>query len=473
MPRLTGFPHVPIPGARPFPLLGHLPRVLQFLADPIAMLRSLRRFGDVAAVAEGSPALVCVFGAERNREVLSDPTGFRHDEDFIRGREGSPLGRMKKVVIAINGEEHKRHRRLMMPAFSRAALDGYAQDIVRVTEAMVERWPFGGTADLDVLLRELALCVAVRTLFGLDALAGATELGELGADFVVALASPLAIVAPYDLPGTPYRRAMRLAGRLMEQLERLVAEKRRRTEAEHDALALLLRAVDDDGQRFTDGELLAETVTLFIAGHETTAKALTWTMFLLERHPEVLAGVEDEISSVLGGRSVTPADIPRMPLVDRVLKESMRILAPVPLLFLRVASAPMPLGRFTLPEGANVVVSPYATHHDPELYPDPTRFLPSRWETLEPSVVEYLPFGAGPRACAGALFAQQALRLMLPTLLQRTRIAVRRGARIDRWTRANILMPRHGIPVLVERSHRRRRLPEPVTGDIHEMVALS
>jgi cytochrome P450 len=338
---------------------------------------------------------------------------------------------------------------------------------------MVERWPRGEVVDLDAKLRDLAMCVAVRSLFGLDVLGGSTELGEIAAELLDALTSPLAILLRYDLPRTPYRRALRLGDRLLEGLERLVAEKRARAEIEKDALALLLRAADDDGAGFSDDELFSEAVTLFVAGHETTAKTLSWTMFLLERHPAVLAEVLEEIDGVLGGRSMTAADIPRMPILDRVIKESMRVLAPVPILFLRVPSSEMALGRFTLPKGANVVISPYAMHHDPELYPEPRRFRPERWEGLRPSAYEYMPFGAGPRVCVGAAFAQQALRLIMPTVLQRVRVAVRRDARIDRLTRGNILMPRHGIAARIEAPHRQRLVPEPVRGDVHEMVVLA
>lgn len=473
MPKLIGLPSVPVPGPRPLPIprIGHLPRVFRFLDDPIAVLTELRPQGDVVGVCGGSPALVCAFGAERNREVLSNPDGYRHDEGFIDGPPGSSLGRISQVLVGINGDVHKRHRRLMAPAFAKTVLEGYSDEIVKVSEGIVERWPRGEVIDLDARLRDLALCVAVRSLFGLDVLRGATELGELASGLLDALTSPLSIFLPYDLPKTPFRRALRLGDRLLARLEQLVAEKRRRTEPEHDALALLLRA-EEGGDGLRGDDLLAEVVTLFVAGHETTAKTLSWTMFLLERHPAVLADVLDEIDGVLGGRSMTAADIPRLPLVDRVIKESMRVLSPVPILFLRVPSKALPLGRFTLPKGANVVLSPYATHHDPELYPEPRRFAPERWETLRPSPYEYMPFGAGARICIGAAFAQQALRLMVPTLLQRVRIAVTRDARIDRLVRGNILMPRHGISARIEAPHRRRLVPEPVKGDVHEMVAL-
>jgi cytochrome P450 len=472
MPKITGFPSVPIPGPAPIPVLGHVPRMIKFFDDPIGAFAELRKYGDIVSVARGTPAMVCVFGAELNREVLSNPTVFEHDEDFVTGREGSALARMSKVLVNINGELHKRHRKLMMPAFAKSSLDAYAEEIVKVTEGTIARWPVGEVVDLDVLLRDLAMAMAVRTLFGLDVLGGAPRLGELAAGLIEAMTQPATILLPYDLPGTPYRRAMRQAEIVLAELERLIERKRKESEIGNDALGLMLHAVDDEGSKFTDAELVAETVTLFIAGHETTAKALTWTMFLLERHPDVLADVLDEIDGVLGGRSMSAADIPNLPLVDRVIKESMRVLPPVPILFLRVPTSDTPLGRFTLPKGSNVVVSPYTTHHDPALYPHPERFMPERWEGLRPTPFEYMPFGAGPRICIGAAFAQQALRLMIPTLLQRVRIAVVRGHDVSRFTRANILLPRNGLKVYLQGPHRRRLTVEPVCGDIREMVEL-
>lgn len=469
MPKLTGFPNVPIPGPSPFPLLGHVPRVFQFLDDPIAGVTALREYGEVAAVARHNPALVCVFGPERIREVLSNPTDFKHDEDFIKAPVGSPLARATKVLVNINGDLHKRHRRLMMPAFAKSALEGYAAETVQVTETMLARWPIGEVADLHALLHEIALCVAIRSLFGLDVSAGATELGDLAVAFTDRLTSPINILLPIDLPGSPFRRLQRLAGRLLGSLEGLI-EQKRRDGASNDALSLLLCAVDDDGTTFNDDELMSEVLTLFIAGHETTANALSWTMFLLERHPEVLAEVLAEIDGVLAGRSVSPADIPRMPLLDRVIKESMRVLPPVPVLFFRVPSHEMPLGPFTLPKGTNVVVSPYAAHHDPELYPEPKRFRPERWESIKPPPWEYLPFGAGPRICIGASFAQQTVRLILATVLQRVRVSIVRDAKIARLVRGNILMLRHGIPARLHAPHRDRLPVEPVRGNVHEMV---
>lgn len=473
MPKLTGFAHVPIPGPAPIPLLGHIPRVFQFLADPLAALRALREYGDVAAVSRGNPALVVAYGPDRNREVLANPGGFRHDEELITGPPGSSLDKMSKVIININGELHKRHRKLMAPAFSKAALDRYAADIVRIGEATLERWPVGRVGDLDRLASDLALRVALRSLFGLEVMGELDELGRLAVEFTELISTPLTVLLPYDLPGAPYRKA-RIKGELvMRAMQELIDRKRASGKIEDDALSLLIHATDDEAGSLTNDELLSEAVTLFIAGHETTAKTLSWTMFLLERHPKILAELLEELDGVLAGRSVGVEDLPNLPLLDRVLKEGMRTLSPVPTVFLRVPSQSLPLGRFVLPKGANVVISPFMTHHDPLIYSQPGRFDPERWTRLKPTPFEYLPFGAGPRMCIGAAFAQQALRLLLATILQRVRFSVVRGADISQLIRTNILLAKHGIPAHIQAPHRRTLKVEPIKGNIAELVELA
>jgi cytochrome P450 len=472
MPKLSGFPPAHIPGPAPVPVLGSLPGIIKFFRDPVETVMRLRSLGDVVAVVRNNPALVCAFGFELNREVLGNAGVFRHDEDFIQAREGSPLSRFSKTMISMNGDAVMRRRRLVTPAFTKQALDGYGDEIVKVAEGMVARWPVGQVTNLDALLRDLALCAAVRCLFGLDVLAGATEIGDATTSLLATLTSPLTILLPHDVPGTPHRRAQQIAGRLLGHVEKLIEEKRRGAPGS-DALALLVHATDVDEEiGFTNDELVAETVNLLVAGYETTAKALSWTMFLLERHPTVLGEVFEEIDAVLGGRSIALDDLPRMPSMDRVIKESMRLFPPLSVLFTRVPAADCQLGGIDVPKGANVVISPYITHREPGFYTAPQRFLPERWERLTPTHYEYMPFGAGPRMCIGAVFAQQALRLILPTVLQRVRFTLVPNAKIDRMAHLNILMLRHGLPVELQAPHRRRLPLGPVRGNVHQMVEL-
>ncbi len=473
MPQLFGFPPQSLPGPKPFPVVGVPRRLFQFLDDPVGVIFGLRAYGDVVGVIGNNPAIVAVFGGERVREVLTNSALFQHDETVFGGPEGSQLRKLKHTMVAVNLDVHRRHRRLMLPAFQRAALDGYATDIATVTAALLDRWPVGQEARVDTLTRELALCVAVRCFYGMDVVGGATELGHLAAELVETLTSPLTILAPINLPGMPYRKAVNLADVLLGKLNALVEEKRARGPGDRDALSLLVHSVDDDGSRLSDDELLAEATTLFIAGHETIAMTLAWTLFLLERHPHELSRVLDEIEGTVGERAPTPADLPSMPVMERVIKESMRIIAAVPMLFLRACAAEAKLGDHVLPPKANVIVSPLAAHHDARVYPEPRRFLPDRWLDFSPPPYTYLPFGGGQRICLGAMFASQALRIILPMILRRYRLTLRDGAPISRLTRANIMLFKHGLPMQVETFDRRTRALGKVEGDIHELLDLT
>ncbi|HMV34056.1 MAG TPA: cytochrome P450 [Gemmatimonadales bacterium] len=472
MPRLFGFEPVALPGPRVAPLVGTPLQLYRFLDDPVGVILSLRRYGDVVGVIGGSPALVAVFGADNIKEVLSNPARFPNDEAVFTGPPGSELDKFRNALIAVNGDVHRRHRRLMQPAFQRAALDGYAAELTRVAAAMLDRWPTGAGVRVDTLTRELALCVAVRCFYGMDVLGGATELGHLAAELVETLTSPFTILTPFNVPGLPYHRAVTLADTLMRRLADLVEAKRQRGPGERDALSLLVHS-EVDGQRLSADELLAEALTLFVAGHETIAMTMAWTLFLLERHPDELARVLDEIEATVGESPPTPADLARMPVMDRVIQESMRVLSSVPTLFFRVCGEDTTVGGVRLPAGANLVVSPLAQHHDERLYPEPRRFRPDRWIDLNPGPYGYLPFGAGPRTCVGATFAQQALRILTPMILRRYRFQLASGAEVSRLTRANILLFRHGLTMDVEPFDRQARPLRPLRGDVTDLVDLS
>lgn len=472
MPHFFGLGRVEIRGPRALPGIGAARRLFELLDDPVGVVLRLRELGEVVALIDRSPAVVCAFGAERNREVLADPGVFRHDEALFRGPPGSAMDKMRFSTVTINGDLHRRHRKLMQPAFQRSALDGYAGDIVAVTRVMLGRWPIGQVGRVDVLCRDAAMAMAMRCLYGLDVSEEARALGHLAAAWVDTVTAPTTILVPFDLPGTGFRRALRLGEAVVGRLRGLIEQRRGGDDGGRDAMALLLRARDDEGRPLSDDELVAEAASLFVAGHETTAMTLTWTLFLLERHPEVEAALRGEVEAALAGRDPGPEDAVKMPLLDRVVKESMRLLSSVPLLFFRVCAEATTVGGFALPRGANVLLSPLATHRDPAIFPEPRRFLPERWLGAAPSPYAYLPFGAGPRTCLGMLFAERALRLMLPMILQRFRLSIPAGTRIDRLTRGNILRPRRGLPMRVEPASAPARPRGPIGGDLGELVEL-
>lgn len=473
MPQLFGFDSIPIPGPRAIPFLGLPIRLYKFLDDPLGAILALREHGQVASLVADNPAIVVALGPERVREVLSNPDIFRHDETLFRGPKGSYLDKLRLTIVSVNGDVHKRHRRLMMPAFQRSALEAYAEDVTTVTEHMLSRWPSEGEVRADSLVRELALCIAVKCFYGMDVTQGATGLGHLAAEMVEILTDPFTILTPFDLPGFPYHQAVVKAEALLKKLESLVEEKRRQGPGGRDALSLLVHSVSEDGSRLSDDELLAEASTLFIAGHETIAMTIAWTLFLLERHPPILSRLLDEIEATVDLTPPKPSDFARMPFTERVIRESMRILPSVPTLFMRACAQEVQVGDIRLPPFANVVVSPLVAHHDPNVWPEPRRFNPDRWIELTPASYTYLPYGGGPRTCLGAMFASQALKIVLPMILRRFRFHVMEGADISRLTRANILLFKYGLPMRFEPYHRNLRTPAPIRGDIHQLVELA
>lgn len=473
MPRLTGFAPASVRGPRALPFVGVHLNALRLLADPIGQMMDLHsRFGDVAAIVDGSPAVVCAFGAERNREVLSNQALFDNDDAFfVKTEPGSALERFRHGLVFQTGQAHKRHRRLMMPAFQKAAIDTYVPDIVAVTEEALRSWPKCQKADIASLTRELVQRIAVRCLFGVDWNENERGIGQIMTETLELVTAPATAVFPVRLPGTPYNTLFEKSEELSDRYFALIDEKRKKPLG-NDALSLMIRARDDDNGALSDDELVGEASTLFIAGHDTQAKTLAWTLFLLERHPKIMAAVVDEIESVLRGGPPSIEHLPRMPLVERVLKESMRVLSPVPALFVRVCQEEATLGGVALPKQANVVLSPFITHRDPDRFPEPTRFLPERWEHIQPSIYEYIPFGAGPRMCIGAGFASLAMRLILPMIVQRFRLSLAYGATISRHVRGNILGPKYGIPMLIAPQDRRFTPRFRAGGDIPGLLDL-
>ena len=470
MPKLSGFAPVPIRGPQaPF---GPFVSMLRFFGDPIGRMQTLHHeFGELAAVIDRSPALICAFGPEYNREVLSKGAVFQHDSKLpIPVPEGSALEKFNKSVIFANGDTHRKYRRMLMPAFAKASLEAYAPDMVAMAELSLSRWPVGETVDLVPLLRELTTNIVLRCIFGLDPRQGEAQIAALESKMLDAITSPLTIALPLRIPGTPYHSLVRTAEQMRSSMLELLARKRQQGEAQRDALSLMIAAHDEDGSQLSDDELLGNLHTLFVTGHDTSAHTLGWTLLLLERHPEVFAELVEELDNELGGAPPRLDQLDRLVVLDRVIKESMRLIPATPMLFMRTVAEDAQLGGVRLPAQASVVLSPYVTHRNPAVYHRPQRFVPSRWSRIQPTPYEYLPFGAGPRTCLGMGFASQVLRLVLPMIVQRFNFTLAPGAVIDRRVRGIVTAPRDGLPMLISKQDRQFLCSHAIAGDIHDMV---
>jgi cytochrome P450 len=443
-------------------------QILRFFADPIGRMLELHaRHGGVAPIAGGARPMVCVFGAEHNRTVLSDPGSFHNnDQMLVRVPRQSSVVRLNTSLIMANGSEHRRQRRILMPAFAKARIEGYRDRIVALAGRHLDGWRPGRPIDLAEEATELTMRVAMDCLFGLDTADEARELGRLAAAHLRGLVSAFAMLFPFALPGTPYRALLAASDALEARIAELIRRKRAAPPTD-DVLSILVRM-----EEMPDVELLGQASLIFLAGHETTASTLAWTLFLLGEHPRVAADLVDELTAVLGGAAPTVEQLARLPLLDRVVKESMRLLPACPLLFVRHGMRDFVVDGRTLQRGTAIVLSPLVTHRQPDLYPEPARFRPERWATIAPTPYEYLPFGAGPRMCLGAGFAALELRLVLAMLLQRFRLELIDGARVSGEVRGITFGPRGRLPMVVHRQDRAFRRTGRVRGGIGRLVAL-
>ncbi len=436
-----------IPMARGLPLLGHL-RDFRLRRHEL-FLRASRECGDVALLRLGPRRLVLF-----NAPALIQSVLVEHADAF----EKSPMLRTLSQQVLGNGlltsenEFHKRQRRLIAPAFQHRRIAAYADVMAAYTERLQQEWADGATVDIAHEMMRLTLWIVGKTLFDADVLGEAEELGAALNDTMHAFTAQLTSPIPPSWPLPRNLRANAATERLNATVYRMIADRRSGGGDRGDLLSMLLAAQDEDGSFMTDQQVRDESMTLFLAGHETTANALAWAWFLLAQHPRAAERMRAEVDAALGGRTPEMADLPRLPYTLQVLKEAMRLYPPA-FVFGRQATRPVRIGDYDLPTGTIVMVSPFALHRRPDFFPEPERFNPKRFapeaEALLPRY-SYLPFGGGPRICIGNHFAMMEGHLALAALAQRVRLELLPGQRIQPEPLVT-LRPRGGIKMRVSR----------------------
>jgi cytochrome P450 len=317
-----------VPGPRGLPLLGGRANMLTLLRQPFKYMRHLHdTYGNVVGLAAGDASQVMVFGPAMNFQVLSNPELFHGGtKSFYPTPKGSSMERLSaNNLIQMNGEHHMQQRRLMLPAFHKGQLASYHIDMVMLTQQVLDRWQGQTEIELTHELQGLTQHALVKTLFGLSNEADLLHVGQI---FQHMVSAPLLqILVPINLVGTPYARALQAAEQLEAFVHTMIAQKRSQPEAT-DVLAALVQAHDEDGTRLLDDELVGHTYILFAAGHETTWKTLTWTLFLLNQHPHAATSLLDELDDVLHGAAPTVEQLGRLPLLEGTIKESLRLMEP-------------------------------------------------------------------------------------------------------------------------------------------------
>ena len=426
--------------------------------EPLSFLRDLTaRYGDVAHLTATGEHLVVLNHPQLIRDVL-----VTNQRNFRKGRG---LEKARKLLgdglLTSEGETHLRQRRLMQPAFHKERIASYAATMTEYADRVQQRWTDGATLDIAEEMMRLTLGVVGRTLFNADVESHARNVGEA---LTAVLNSFWTTMLPFadlleKLPIPLLKKGRAARAQLDAIVYGLIAERRRNPGDRGDLLSMLLLAQDEEqgGRGMTDTQVRDEAMTIFLAGHETTANALAWTWFLLSGAPHVEERLHEEVDRVLAGRTPTVADLPRLPVVEQVITESMRLYPPAWLIGRRAIGA-YPVNGYTLPPRTIVLVSPYVTQRDARFFDDADCFRPDRWtpefrQGLVPFA--YFPFGGGTRRCIGEAFAWMELALVTASIAQRWRLRLVPGHPVVPQPVVTLRM-KHGLRMTVERRHQAR-----------------
>ena len=394
----------------------------QFRTLPDYFLELARTYGPVSRL-HGMRADVYLFDeAEAVEDLLVTKA-----RSFIKGRGIQRLRRLLgNGLLTSEPPAHIANRRLVQPAFHRKRIEAYGAGMVAAAERRLATWRDGDTIEIEHEAMQMTLAILAETLFGGADLS--TETDAIGAAQTDAMEAITATVAPFGevldyLPFLPITQKFRRArARLDATIARLIAEHRSSGADSGDLLALLLAARDEDGSGLSDEQVRDEAMTILIAGHETTAVAISWTIYLLQRHPEAVERIVAQLDQVLGDRPPTLDDAAELTLVRAAFSEAMRLYPPAWLIG-RVATEPVELGGYQLKKNDIALVCQYVTHRNPRYWHEPEAFVLERWldGAKPPEKFAYFPFGGGNRICIGEGFAWLEGVLVLATLLQRVR----------------------------------------------------
>jgi cytochrome P450 len=438
------------PGPKGLPVVGVS---FELLGDALSLLRRVaREYGDIVRIPVAFGERILLNLPDWIEQLLVIQQSKFHKSTLSKEATERLLG---QGLLISEGEFWRRQRRLAQPAFHRARINEYAATMVEIAERHLQEWRGGEQRDMAHEMMALTLDIAVRTLFGTTLPGEAEHVGKAMA-FLMRYSlgrarSPVTIPASWPTPRN--RRANREYEFLDSLVYRIISERQAQGNSKHhtDLLSLLMGAMDEDGTQMTPRQLRDETMTIFLAGHETTALTLAWTWYLLSENPVAEARLHEQLRGVLSGRAPEIRDLERLPYLQAVVNEVLRLYPPAYLLA-RTSIAPCNIGGYDFPTGTTVLASQWVMHRDARYFDDPDAFRPERWlDGLMGRLPAgaYFPFGDGPRRCIGQNFALMESALVTAAVAQHFRFRLVSGHPVVPEPLVT-LRPRYGIRMTVE-----------------------
>ena len=318
-------------------------------------------------------------------------------------------------------------------------------------------------------MEQLAMWLATKPILGLDPEKEGEALGQRLEESLKLMFSPFAVLFPYNIPGFPFYRLLKSAEKLEGVVKDIIATRKAKGVDGDDILSALIRLHEEDPARMSANDLIGHTI-MFRGGYSPNGMALYWTIFLLSQHPEELKKVLNELDEVLGGKNPTYEQLDQLPLLEGALKETMRLI-PAGVWTARYAMEPFQLGSYQLQKGTWVMMSAYVTQRIPDIFPEPYKFLPERWQTIHPSSYEFMSFSAGPRYCIGQSLAMMQLKIAMSMILQRYSFTLKPGAVVDS-VGMNSIRAKNGLPMTVT-ARTDNPTATPFKGNLHNIVHFS
>jgi cytochrome P450 len=447
---------------------------LHYLRDPLDFFATVQRqYGQMAVLGNPIPFVqtdrrfIVTVGSQINRIVLGRTDVFRPGGQVLRGPRNSAHHRIRQGLFSMYGAHQTADRRMMQPPFAKPMMATYVNAMSRLIDSVIDRWRDLERVDMYEEMRTLSNWVAAHLLFGSDDFRASRRFGEMIEQWLLLDSAARSRLSIINLPGTTFSRLLRKAEDVERMMKAEIARKRDTAAANSDVLSILIDVSNRDPAALPEWRLIAHAVILYAASFETTANALAWTLFLIAQHPGVAAELHDEIDRAMTNWPPDYKALDELPLLDGVIKESMRLLPPVAYTF-RTPMQGIEIDGLELGIKDKILLVHYLTHRDPAVFPDANRFDPKRWFAAKPDPYEYVAFSAGPRLCLGVSFAQLELKMTIARVMQRFRLTVAPDARIDAGVQLT-LRPLNGLPMIVAPQDRNFTAAK-ITGNIHRAV---